>query len=141
VNASLGPAPALGDQRLAERLAANLMDNAVRHNVSGGWVKVATGIRSGRSVLSVSNTGPVIPPDQVERLFEPFGRLEATRLSRDGLGLGLSIVTAIAAAHDADLRARPLHGGGLEVEIHFPQVPDEPPAQPTPASELQPVPG
>jgi signal transduction histidine kinase len=141
VNASLGPAPALGDQRLAERLAANLMDNAVRHNVSGGWVKVATGIRSGRSVLSVSNTGPVIPPDQVERLFQPFGRLEATRLSRDGLGLGLSIVTAIAAAHDADLRARPLHGGGLEVEIHFPQVPDEPPAQPTPASELQPVPG
>jgi signal transduction histidine kinase len=148
VNASLGSAPALGDQRLAERLAANLMDNAVRHNVSGGWVKAATGTRSGRSVLSVSNTGPVIPPDQVERLFQPFGRLEATRLSRDGLGLGLSIVTAIAAAHDADLRARPLPGGGLEVEIHFPQVPDVTPdglaAQPRPgnaASDLQAVPG
>jgi signal transduction histidine kinase len=96
----------------------------------------------------VSNTGPVIPPDQVERLFQPFGRLEATRLSRDGLGLGLSIVTAIAAAHDADLRARPLPGGGLEVEIHFPQVPDVTPdglaAQPRPgnaASDLQAVPG
>jgi signal transduction histidine kinase len=148
VNASLGPAPALGDERLAERLAANLVDNAVRHNVSGGWVEVVTGIRSGRSVLSVSNTGPVIPPEQVETLFEPFGRLEATRLSRDGLGLGLSIVIAIAAAHDADLRARPLSGGGLEVEIHFPQVPDEPPAdlaahsQPgAAASGLQAVPG
>jgi signal transduction histidine kinase len=148
VNASLGPAPALGDERLAERLAANLVDNAVRHNVPGGWVEVTTGIRSGRSVLSVSNTGPVIPSEQVETLFQPFGRLEATRLSRDGLGLGLSIVIAISAAHDADLRARPLPGGGLEVEIQFPQVPGEPPAglaaQPHPGSAtdgLQPVPG
>jgi signal transduction histidine kinase len=112
VNASLGAAPALGDQRLAGRLAANLVDNAVRHNVPGGWVEVVTGIRSGRSVLSVSNTGPVIPLEQVERLFQPFGRLAAARLGRDGLGLGLSIVTAIAAAHDADLRARPLPAGG-----------------------------
>ena len=127
VNASLGSASSLGDVRLAERLTANLVDNAVRHNVPGGWVEVATGVRSGRSVLSVSNTGPVIAPDQVERLFQPFGRLEATRLSRDGLGLGLSIVTAIAAAHDADLRARPLPGGGLEVEVHVPPAPDSTP--------------
>jgi signal transduction histidine kinase len=127
VNASLGSAPSQGDQRLTERLAANLVDNAVRHNVADGWVEVATGVRSGRAVLSVSNTGPVIAPDQVERLFQPFGRLEATRLSRDGLGLGLSIVTAIAAAHDADLRARPLPGGGLEVEVHFPPAPDSTP--------------
>jgi signal transduction histidine kinase len=148
VNTSLGSAPALGDQRLAERLAANLVDNAVRHNVPGGWVEVATATRSGRGVLSVCNTGPVIAPGQVERLFQPFGRLEATRLSRDGLGLGLSIVTAIAAAHDADLRARPLPGGGLEVEVHFPPVPEEPPAdaaaQQKPgsaASDLQAVPG
>ena len=128
VNVSLAPAASQGDQRLAERLAANLVDNAVRHNVPGGWVEVSTGIRSGRSILSVSNAGPVIAPEQVERLFQPFGRLEATRFSRDGLGLGLSIVTAIAAAHDADLRARPLSGGGLEVEVHFPPVPDDPPA-------------
>jgi signal transduction histidine kinase len=148
VNASLGHAPVVGDQRLAERLAANLVDNAVRHNVPGGRVELVTGIRSGRGVLSVSNTGPVIPPEQVQTLFQPFGRPQATRLSRDGLGLGLSIVTAIAAAHDADLRARPLPGGGLEVEIHFPKVPDEPPdglaAQPQPgtaASGLQAVPG
>jgi signal transduction histidine kinase len=148
VNASLGPAPALGDQRLAERLAANLADNAVRHNTPGGWVEVATGTRAGRSVLSVSNTGPVIPPEQVETLFQPFGRLDTARLSRDGLGLGLSIVIAIADAHDADLRARPLPGGGLEVEIHFPQVPDQPPdrlatqQQPSgAASGLQAVPG
>jgi signal transduction histidine kinase len=149
MNASLGPAPVLGDQRLTERLAANLVDNAVRHNVPGGWVEVVTAIRSGRSVLAVSNTGPVIPPGQVETLFQPFGRPEtAARTSRDGLGLGLSIVIAIADAHGADLRARPLPAGGLEVEIHFPQVPDEPPdraaAEPQPhgtASGLQAVPG
>jgi signal transduction histidine kinase len=125
VNASLGQAPVQGDQRLAERLAANLVSNAVRHNVPGGWVEAVTGMRSGRAVLSVTNTGPVIAPEQVELLFQPFGRLETARLSHDGLGLGLSIVTAIAAAHDADLRARPLPGGGLEVEVHFPAPPSE----------------
>jgi signal transduction histidine kinase len=148
VSASLGAAPALGDERLAGRLVANLVANAVRHNLAGGWIEVVTGVRSGRGLLSVTNAGPVIPPEQVDTLFQPFGRLEATRLSRDGLGLGLSIVTAVAAAHDADLRARPLPGGGLEVEVHFPRVPGEPPdglaAQPQPsgaASGLQAVPG
>jgi len=138
VQATLGRAPALGDLRLTERLAANLVDNAVRHNAAGGRVEVTTGTRSGRGFLSVANTGPVIPAEQVEELFRPFGRLEATRLTRDGrdgrdgLGLGLSIVTAIAAAHDADLRARPRPGGGLEVEVLFPPLPPEaaPPAEP-----------
>jgi signal transduction histidine kinase len=129
VHATLGHAPAVGDLRLAERLAANLVDNAVRHNVAGGWVEVTTGMRWGRGFLAVANTGPAIPPEQVQELFRPFGRLEATRLSRDardardGLGLGLSIVTAIAAAHDADLRARPRAEGGLEVEVQFPPLP------------------
>jgi signal transduction histidine kinase len=140
VSASLGAAPVLGDKRLAERLAANLVDNAVRHNVADGWVKVVTGVRSGRGVLSVANSGPAISPDQIDLLFQPFGRLDAARLSRDGLGLGLSIVIAIAAAHDADLRARPLPSGGLEVEILFPAVPAGPlpgvAAQPDPAGAL-----
>jgi signal transduction histidine kinase len=128
VHSALAEAPVMGDPRLAERLAANLVDNAVRHNVPGGWVEVVTGIRAGRGILSVANTGPVIPPQKVDLLFQPFGRLE-DRVGRDGLGLGLSIVTAIAAAHEADLRARPLPGGGLEVEVHFPRVlPGEPPA-------------
>jgi signal transduction histidine kinase len=134
VRSSLGPAPVLGDRRLTERLAANLVDNAVRHNVAGGWVEVTTRMKSGRGFLSVANTGPAIAAEQVEELFQPFGRPEAARLSRDardGLGLGLSIVTAIAAAHDADLRARPRPGGGFEVEVHFPPLPHEaaPPAE------------
>ena len=129
VHSALAEAPALGDPRLAERLAANLVDNAVRHNVPGGWVEVVTGMRAGRGILSVANTGPVIPPEKVDLLFQPFGRLE-DRVGRDGLGLGLSIVTAIAAAHEADLRARPLPGGGLEVEVHFPRLPDGEPTEP-----------
>jgi signal transduction histidine kinase len=122
VHSALAEAPALGDLRLAERLVANLVDNAVRHNVAGGWIEVVTGLREGRALLSVANTGPVIPPEKVDLLFQPFGRLE-DRVGRDGLGLGLSIVTAIAAAHEADLRARPLPGGGLEVEVQFPRPP------------------
>ncbi len=138
VRAALTAAPVLGDPKLTERLAANLVENAIRHNVAGGWVEVTTGVRSGRGFLSVANTGPVIAPEQVEQLFQPFGRLEATRLGSDGLGLGLSIVTAIAAAHDADLRARPRPGGGLEVEVHFPHVPadtEQPLAEPVAVGE------
>jgi signal transduction histidine kinase len=129
VHSALAEAPALGDLRLAERLVANLVDNAVRHNVPGGWIEVVTGLREGRALLSVANTGPVIPPEKVDLLFQPFGRLE-DRVGRDGLGLGLSIVTAIAAAHEADLRARPLPGGGLEVEVHFPRPPAGEPREP-----------
>lgn len=129
MHSTLAEAPALGDLRLAERLVANLVDNAVRHNVPGGWIEVVTGLREGRALLSVANTGRVIPPEKVDLLFQPFGRLE-DRVGRDGLGLGLSIVTAIAAAHEADLRARPLPGGGLEVEVHFPRLPAGEPPEP-----------
>jgi len=122
VAATLHPAPALGDARLAERLAANLVDNAVRHNVPCGTIGVTTEIRAGHAVLSVWNTGPVIPRDQVGRLFQPFQRSAADRTgSGEGLGLGLSIVAAIAGAHGAWLQASALTGGGLMVQAGFPQ--------------------
>jgi signal transduction histidine kinase len=123
--ADLGTAPALGDSRLAERLAANLADNAIRYNVAGGKVEISTGDRDGRAFLAVSNTGPVIPPDQLGRLFQPFQRLDPGRggPERGGLGLGLAIVGAIAAAHGAELRAVTRAVGGLTVEVVFPPVP------------------
>ncbi len=121
VRADLQAAPAAGDPRLAERLVANLVGNAIRHNVAGGWVSASTGIRAGRAVLTVANSGPAVPPAQVGRLFEPFQRLGEDRVgSQDGSGLGLSIVKAVAAAHDAWVHARALPGGGLEVQVHFP---------------------
>jgi signal transduction histidine kinase len=120
-HAALGPAPAAGSPRLAERLAANLVDNAMRHNLPGGRVEVSTGTRNSRAVLSVLNTGPAVPAAAVERLFQPFQRLATGRASRGGgLGLGLSIVQAIAQAHSASITADPQPGGGLLVEVIFP---------------------
>jgi signal transduction histidine kinase len=108
-----------GDPVLTERLVTNLVDNAVRHNIPGGWVQVATRTVGGRAILSVANTGPVIPPDQVDRLFQPFQRLQPRRGS-NGHGLGLSIVHAIAAAHGATVNAQALPRGGLAIDVTFP---------------------
>src|SRR5262249_11424585 len=103
-----------------ERLVANLVDNAIRHNVPGGWVRVWTGVREGRPVLTVSNSGPVIAPGDVDALREPFRRAGAQRARhRDGHGLGLSIVAALASAHGAVLRTQARSEGGMEVEVRF----------------------
>jgi signal transduction histidine kinase len=124
VTADPGPAPALGDPRMAERLAANLADNAIRYNVPGGLVEVTTGRRDDRAFLAVTNTGPVIPPDQLGRLFQPFQRLaQGRRSDGGGLGLGLAIVSAIAAAHGAELHAVTRAAGGLTIEVIFPPQP------------------
>ena len=116
-------APTHGDPRLAERLVTNLVDNALRHNVRGGRIHVVTGTKTGRSFLSVSNTGPIIPARDVDRLFEPFQRLGADATDHsDGLGLGLSIVQAITDAHHATIHAHPRTGGGLGISIDFPDT-------------------
>jgi signal transduction histidine kinase len=129
VDAALDPTPALGDPRLAERLVANLVDNAIGHNLPGGWVQVETNSRAGRAELSVANSGPPVPPAEVERLLRPFQRLGADRTGhREGHGLGLSIVAAVAATHDADLRVRARPEGGLQVVVGFPTPDGAPPA-------------
>jgi signal transduction histidine kinase len=122
VSAGLAPAPALGDPNLAERLVVNLLDNAIRYNEPGGQLEISTGMRGGCPLLTISNTGPPVPPDQLGRLFQPFERMGTVRgaTARDGLGLGLAIVAAIAAAHGAELCVRPREPGGLDVEIMFP---------------------
>jgi signal transduction histidine kinase len=120
VRATFDPAPTAGDPRLLERLIANLIDNAIRHNTPGGRVEVTTGTRDRHGFLSVANTGATIRPEQVERLFEPFQRLEARTRHDNGHGLGLSIVRAIATAHGAELTAHPRPDGGLTIEVSFP---------------------
>jgi signal transduction histidine kinase len=118
---ALAPASVTGDARLIERLVANLVDNALRHNEDAGHVDVATGNRSGHAVLSVGNTGPLVPAADVDRLFEPFERLGANRTGHDGgLGLGLSIVQAIANAHGATIDVHPQRKGGLHIDVSFP---------------------
>jgi signal transduction histidine kinase len=130
---TLAPGLLGGDTALVERAVANLADNALRHNVPGGTVWITAGCADGRAFLTVANTGPEIPPDAVDRLLLPFQRgseagdaFRARRRSRpdDGLGLGLSIVGAIATAHDADLTITPrLTGGGLSIRLVFPELP------------------
>jgi signal transduction histidine kinase len=112
-----------GDPALVERLVANLVDNAIGYNVPGGEVTVSTGGRAGRAVLCVANTGTPVPPERVEALFEPFQRLDRTAGREGHHGLGLSIVRAIAAAHDATVVAVPRAGGGLRIEVTFGAAP------------------
>ena len=122
VTAELRSAQALGDARLAERLVANLVDNAVRHNVPHGRVEVSTRIAGGCATLGVINTGPVIPPDEVARLVRPFQRGGTSRTgTSDGLGLGLSIVAAIADAHAGWLTVDAIPGGGLGIRVGLPR--------------------
>src|SRR6266516_671080 len=121
IHATLEPAETAGDAHLVERLVANLIDNALRHNVPHGQVDVTTSTTAGRAVVSVANSGAVIPPSEVERLFQPFQRLGRNRTDHgDGVGLGLSIVHAIAMAHRAVIGSHAQPGGGLEIDVSFP---------------------
>jgi signal transduction histidine kinase len=118
---ALRPAPVAGDPALLERMVANLVENAVRHNQPDGWLEVATGISDGRAFVQVANGGRAIPADQVESLFEPFRRLDGRVASAvRGVGLGLSIVRSVARAHGGDAHTQALAGGGLEVTVRLP---------------------
>jgi signal transduction histidine kinase len=121
VDTTLATAPAAGDANLVESLVANLVDNALRHNAAGGRIEIATSTTAGRATITVGNTGPVIPPGEVERLFQPFQQLGIQRMRHtDGHGLGLTIVRAIASAHGATLIPRARPEGGLDIEVSFP---------------------
>jgi signal transduction histidine kinase len=125
VERSLAPALLVGDPRLVERLVANLVDNAARYNLSAGTIRVSTATRAERAVLSVENSGPVVPSVELERLFQPFQRMTPDRTGHGfGVGLGLSIVHAIATAHGAQVTAVSRPEGGLRVEVGFPSAPD-----------------
>jgi signal transduction histidine kinase len=117
----IASAPLDGDPTLIEHLVANLVDNAIKHNVVGGHIRIFTGTTDNMAVLTVTNSGPVIPASEIARLFQPFQRLDPRRTHyKSGHGLGLSIVQAIARAHGAAVTARPNPAGGLSVNVTFP---------------------
>jgi signal transduction histidine kinase len=120
IQADLQEATTVGDPVLLERLVQNLLENGVRHNEPGGWVRVATYAKNGLATLEVSNTGPMVPRYEVEGLFEPFRRLDTDRLAGPGAGLGLSIVRAVARAHGGEVWAEPRTEGGLIVTVTLP---------------------
>ena len=122
LTATLHGARVEGNRQLLEQLVANLLDNAIEHNVTGGRVDVTTTTSEGQAILSVANDGPVIAAEELDRLQQPFQRLGAERTSHgDGHGLGLSIVYAIATAHGATLAVHPQPAGGLHAEVRFPR--------------------
>ncbi|MDT7573966.1 MAG: hypothetical protein QOH17_299 [Pseudonocardiales bacterium] len=126
------PAATHGDPVLVERVVGNLLENAVRHNVAGGWLEICTGTTNeavagdgafvGGAELRVASSGPEVAPDRVDELFEPFrrGPVERTGAVR-GSGLGLSIVRAVVLAHGGSVAARPVVGGGLSVTVRLPK--------------------
>jgi signal transduction histidine kinase len=117
---ALGEAPVTGDRVLLERLVANLLDNAERYNIADGTVAISTAAENGVSVLRVVNTGRVVPPGQVERLFLPFTRLD-DRTRHEGFGLGLALVSSIATVHNGTVDAAAVPTGGLDITVLLPR--------------------
>ena len=120
ISTALQDAQVPGDRVLLERLVSNLIDNAVKHNVTGGWVLASTSTEAGIAEVTVANGGEHIPPGQVTGLFEPFRRLSGRTSNRPGTGLGLSIVASVANAHGGHAEAHARPDGGLDVQISLP---------------------
>jgi signal transduction histidine kinase len=128
IRTALAPAPVAGDPALLERLAQNLIDNAIRYNLAErGWVAVNSGLEDGNAQLTVENSGPTVPTYEIPSLFEPFRRLASTERraavsGNHGAGLGLSIVRSVAQAHGGDVHAVPRRDGGLTVHVRIPAL-------------------
>jgi signal transduction histidine kinase len=118
--ATLGEALVTGDAVLLERLISNLLDNAERYNIAGGTVSISTTTDNGASLVRIVNTGPVVPPGQVDRLFQPFTRL-GDRTRHDGFGLGLALVSSIATVHSGTVHATAAPAGGLDITVRLPR--------------------
>jgi signal transduction histidine kinase len=122
IETDLEPAPVVGDPGLLDRLAGNLLENAVRYNHLHGQIWVRTGGDAEHSWLVVKNTGFEVEPADVPGLFEPFRRGGRERTGGRGSGLGLSIVRAVAEAHGGTVTAAANPDGGLEVTVTLPSA-------------------
>ena len=129
VASDLAHAYVIGDPALLERLAENLVENAIRYNVAEcGWVHVSVTGDAQYSRLSVANSGPNVAAFEIDGLFEPFRRLASSERITEGgqptgsrgAGLGVSIVRAVAIAHGGDARAEARTDGGLVVTVTLP---------------------
>ncbi|MDY7086700.1 MAG: HAMP domain-containing sensor histidine kinase [Actinomycetota bacterium] len=120
VTTDLQPAPVVGDPSLLDRLAGNLIENAIRYNHLLGRLWLRTGTLNGQARLVVGNTGYEVEPGDVPGLFEPFRRGGWERTGSRGSGLGLSIVRAVCDAHGGTVSAVAQAGGGLEVTVSLP---------------------
>ncbi|GAA1268081.1 HAMP domain-containing sensor histidine kinase [Kitasatospora nipponensis] len=123
IRSELHPVAVSGNGVLLERVALNLLQNAVRYNLPDGWVEITTAPGPGGiGELVVSNTGPVVPGYELEHIFEPFRRVKGAERTRSdkGVGLGLSIVRSVVRAHGGSIEAAPRPGGGLSMRVRIP---------------------
>ncbi len=120
VSTKLAEAPVTGDPSLLDRLAGNLIENAVRYNHLGGRIWVSSSHDADYAHLIVGNTGFDVDQTDVTGLFEPFRRGGFERTGARGSGLGLSIVHAVCQAHGGSVGAVALAGGGLEITVALP---------------------
>jgi signal transduction histidine kinase len=132
VTAGLDEVQVCGDPTLLERLASNLVENAVRHNFDGGWIDVRTRTSEDSAYLEISNSGQHIDSHLTELLFEPFRRV-GERTDAKGVGLGLAIARAIVTAHHGAVSARSRAEGGLTLSVKFPRANSDPSLSPTSA--------
>ena len=116
----LDSAETTGDPHLLERMISNLVDNAIRHNKPGGWIRLRTSSTDDAVHLEIANSGPIIPDDAIPSLFEPFRRMQARTGARDGIGLGLAITRSVLSAHRATITARSQTAGGLDISVTIP---------------------
>lgn len=120
VKCELAELPVLMLRPLAvQRLVDNLIQNAVRH--AGGDILVGTGRDEHAIRVTVADRGPGIPLAEIDRLKEPFTRMDEARSGKSGAGLGLAIVTRIARSHGAHFDLAPREGGGLVATVTFPE--------------------
>ena len=112
-------APVDGDRDLLFQAVANLIDNAIKYTPPGGRIVLGLSPTAEGAELYVADTGPGIPPDQRERVFDRFHRLESSR-STPGSGLGLSLVRAVARLHGATIRLTD-NAPGLRIALLLPR--------------------
>jgi signal transduction histidine kinase len=126
IDLDLGSATVEGDRWLLERLVANLVDNGINHNGPQGWVRVAVDAQNGTTHLEVSNSGDVLTAHDVEEITKPFRRLDHQQLpggsQPEGFGLGMTIVQAVAEAHNGRVDIDPRQTGGLDVVVTLPSA-------------------
>ena len=112
------PCMVLGDRHLLSQAFANLMDNAIKYTQAGGTITISTQIQDKDVCVEISDNGPGIPEDALDKVTKKFFRLESSR-STPGNGLGLSLVEAAVKLHGGSLTLQNNHPG-LAVKLRFP---------------------
>jgi hypothetical protein len=124
IDQQLAPAVVHGDRRLLTVLAGNLLDNAIKHNYDGGWIRFQTAVNAATALLAAANSGRVVAEEELQELAQAFRRGGRARVG-DGHGLGLAIVQAVARAHQGTMTIKRENEGGLSIEVRLPLAPGQ----------------